>query len=276
MAPAHKVVIRLTDEQRQALQALVRTGTHKAHARIRAQILLKTRQAFEDVFDGRNGESVGNRIGVVVPDRFQCVGQRIQSGGNRHRRRHAEHQVRVDQRHLGPGARQVQGIFLLLRGIPQSRPRGHFASGAGGGGRGDQGLAARRGERFATGQQFQQFFQGGQGNNWQTQKFNRRNELQQWVVGFHGGPQPFSNEWYENHPQAWHVHRDNDAWEIATAAGVLGWLGWQATRPYNNTVYVYDPVPVQTVVVNGQVVVDGPKMNAIPAGRVLTPKAACV
>ena len=103
-----------------------------------------------------------------------------------------------------------------------------------------------------NGQQFQQFFQGGQGNNWQTQKFNRRNELQKWVVGFHGGPQPFSNEWYENHPQAWHVHHNNDAWEIATAAGVLGWLGWQATRPYNNTVYVYDPVPVQTVVVNGQ------------------------
>jgi transposase len=35
------VVIRLTDEQRQTLQALVRTGAHKAHARTRAQILLR-------------------------------------------------------------------------------------------------------------------------------------------------------------------------------------------------------------------------------------------
>jgi transposase len=34
-------VIRLTDEQRQVLQALVRTGTHKAHARRRAAILLR-------------------------------------------------------------------------------------------------------------------------------------------------------------------------------------------------------------------------------------------
>jgi hypothetical protein len=41
MTPAHKVVIRLTDEQRQTLQALVRTGTHQAHARTRAQILLR-------------------------------------------------------------------------------------------------------------------------------------------------------------------------------------------------------------------------------------------
>ena len=37
MTPACKVVIRLTDEQRLALQALVRTGTQKVHA----QILLK-------------------------------------------------------------------------------------------------------------------------------------------------------------------------------------------------------------------------------------------
>ena len=106
------------------------------------------------------------------------------------------------------------------------------------------------------GQQFQQFIQGGQngqGNNWQTQKFSRHNDLQNWVIGFNGGPRPFSNDWYNNHPQAWkHQHHDDDAWQIATAAGVVGWLGWQANRPYNNTVYVYDPVPVQTVIVGGQ------------------------
>ena len=111
-----------------------------------------------------------------------------------------------------------------------------------------------------NGQQFQQFFQngqGGQGNNWQTQKFSRHNELQKWVVGFNGGPQPFSDDWYNNHPQAWQIknknkNKNNQAWQIATAAGVFGWLGWQANHPYNNTVYVYDPVPVQTVIVGGQ------------------------
>jgi hypothetical protein len=105
----------------------------------------------------------------------------------------------------------------------------------------------------------QQFIGGdhGHGHNWHSQKFNRRNELQQWVVGFHGGPRPFSNEWYHNHPDAWH-HHHHDNWETATAVGVLGWLGWQAIRPLDNTVYVYDPVPVETVVVDGQpsVVVD--------------------
>jgi hypothetical protein len=100
-------------------------------------------------------------------------------------------------------------------------------------------------------QQFLQNGQNKQGNNWQWQKYNKHNDLQKWVVGFNGGPKPFSNDWYKNHPQALHFH-NNDNWEVATAIGVLGWLGWQSARPYNNTVYIYDPVPVQTVIVNGQ------------------------
>lgn len=104
-------------------------------------------------------------------------------------------------------------------------------------------------------QPFQQFIPGGQngqGQNWQHQKYNKHNDLQRWVVGFNGGPKPFSNDWYKHHPNAWHWH-NNDNWEVATAAGVVGWLGWQTARPYNtNTVYIYDPVPVQTVIVNGQ------------------------
>ncbi len=101
-------------------------------------------------------------------------------------------------------------------------------------------------------QQFIQGGQGGQGQNWQSQKYKNQNELQKWVVGFNGGPRPFSNDWYKNHPNAWHYNNNSDNWQVATAAGVIGWLGWQANRPYNNTVYIYDPVPVQTVIVNGQ------------------------
>src|SRR5262249_30629334 len=60
MTPASKVVIRLTDEQRQALQALVRTGTHKAHARTRAQILLKADADGPDAWpDERVAEASG-------------------------------------------------------------------------------------------------------------------------------------------------------------------------------------------------------------------------
>jgi transposase len=41
MAPASKVVVRLTADQRHALEALVHTGAHPAHAVRRARILLK-------------------------------------------------------------------------------------------------------------------------------------------------------------------------------------------------------------------------------------------
>ena len=41
MPPAHKVVVRLTDVQRDALAGLLRTGTRPAAMRRRAQILLK-------------------------------------------------------------------------------------------------------------------------------------------------------------------------------------------------------------------------------------------
>jgi hypothetical protein len=61
MAPPHKVVIRLSEEQRQALQALIRTGTHKAHARTRAQILLK---ADADGPDAWPDERVAEALGV--------------------------------------------------------------------------------------------------------------------------------------------------------------------------------------------------------------------
>ena len=60
MTPASKVVIRLTDQERLALRALVRTGTHKAHARTRAQILLRTDANGPDAWpDERVAEAVG-------------------------------------------------------------------------------------------------------------------------------------------------------------------------------------------------------------------------
>ena len=41
MVPPHKVVIRLTSEQRQSLEKLVHSGKHSAHTTRRARILLK-------------------------------------------------------------------------------------------------------------------------------------------------------------------------------------------------------------------------------------------
>jgi hypothetical protein len=79
------------------------------------------------------------------------------------------------------------------------------------------------------------------------------------VLGFNGGPRPFSNDWYRHHPHAWHHHHhDDDFWEFATAASVLGWLGWQNHPHHHHTTIVYDPVPVEAYVVDGQssVIVD--------------------
>jgi hypothetical protein len=65
-----------------------------------------------------------------------------------------------------------------------------------------------------------------------------------WIIEF-GGATPFSAPWYDDHPNAWRHHHhhhhdhDDDAWKIATAAGVLGWLGWGGTVQ-GGPVVVYD------------------------------------
>jgi transposase len=61
MTPASKLVIRLTDDQRRTLQKLVRTGSHKAHARTRAQILLHADAAGPDLWPD---EQIAQAVGV--------------------------------------------------------------------------------------------------------------------------------------------------------------------------------------------------------------------
>lgn len=58
-APAHKVVIRLTAEQRAILDKLVHTGTHAAATRRRAHILLK---ADADGPDGWSDERIAGAL----------------------------------------------------------------------------------------------------------------------------------------------------------------------------------------------------------------------
>ena len=59
MAPAGKVVVRLTADQRDALDRLVRTGTHPAAMRRRAGILLK---ADADGPDGWTDEAIADHL----------------------------------------------------------------------------------------------------------------------------------------------------------------------------------------------------------------------
>ena len=49
------------------------------------------------------------------------------------------------------------------------------------------------------------------------------------------GSQPFTAQWYADHPNAWqYTHPHADAWAAATATGVAAWLGWNA---YGNSGY---------------------------------------
>ena len=59
MAPASKVVVRLTDDQRAALGRLLRTGSHPAAMRRRAAILLK---ADADGPDGWTDEEIADHL----------------------------------------------------------------------------------------------------------------------------------------------------------------------------------------------------------------------
>ena len=60
-APASKIEVRLSADQRAALERLVRTGTHPAHARRRAGILLK---ADADGPDGWTDERIAEALGT--------------------------------------------------------------------------------------------------------------------------------------------------------------------------------------------------------------------
>jgi transposase len=77
MPPANKVEVRLTPEQRAALEQLVHTGTHPAHATRRARILLKADAAGPDAWpDERIAQALDlNRMTVSrVRSQFAAEG----------------------------------------------------------------------------------------------------------------------------------------------------------------------------------------------------------
>ena len=115
MTPACKVVIRLTDEQRQALQALVRTGTHKAHARTRAQILLKADADGPDAWpDERVAEALGVCRMTVSRVRQQFAAEGLDA--TLHKKRAANRQYRKLD-----GQQEARLIALACSPAPQGR-----------------------------------------------------------------------------------------------------------------------------------------------------------
>ena len=113
MTPAHKVVIRLTDEQRLALQALVRTGTQKAHA----QILLKADADGPDAWpDERVAEALGVRRMTVARVRRQFAAEGLDA--TLHKKRAAGRQYRKLD-----GKQEAQLIVLTCSPPPEGQAR---------------------------------------------------------------------------------------------------------------------------------------------------------
>jgi hypothetical protein len=103
-------------------------------------------------------------------------------------------------------------------------------------------------------------------SKWQDQNDKNHKDVHNWVQKF-GGPEPFSKQWYKDHPKAWHHehHDHDDAWKVVTAAGVIGFLGWEMTHP--RTVVVYEPVPYDTLFVSRPgVVIDVTQGDWMPLG----------
>jgi hypothetical protein len=112
-------------------------------------------------------------------------------------------------------------------------------------------------------------FQGAQNKpDWIDKSHHDHKDMKNFVVKF-GGPEPFSKKWYNDHPKAWHYdhHDHNDAWKYATAASLVGFLGWEAYHPHN-TVVVYQPVPYDTLFVSRPgVIIDPSRGEWMPLGQ---------
>jgi len=101
--------------------------------------------------------------------------------------------------------------------------------------------------------------------DWMSKNSKNKKEIQNFAVKV-GGSEPFSSKWYKDHPHAWHHHHDNDTWKVVTAAGVVGFLGWELYHP-RNTVVVYQPVPYDTLFVSRPgVIIDPSRGEWMPLG----------
>jgi transposase len=116
-APASKVEVRLSADQRAALGRIVRTGTHPAHARRRAAILLRADADGPDGWtDDRIAEALGiNRMTVSrVRARFAAEGL----GGTLHKKKAKDRQYRKLD-----GAQEARLVALTCSCPPEGHAR---------------------------------------------------------------------------------------------------------------------------------------------------------
>lgn len=117
MVPASKVVVTLTDEQRQALRQLVHNGTHPAAMRRRAQILLKSDA---DGLDAWTDEEIAEHLETSRMT-VQRVRQQFAAEGldaTLHRKKPAGRQYRKLD-----GKQEAQLIALACSAAPSGQAR---------------------------------------------------------------------------------------------------------------------------------------------------------
>ena len=116
-APASKVEVRLSAEQRAALERLVRTGTHPAHARRRASVLLRADADGPDRWpDERIAEALGISRNTVWRARAQFAAEGLDA--TLHKKKAKDRQYRKLD-----GAQEARLVALTCSDPPQGQAR---------------------------------------------------------------------------------------------------------------------------------------------------------
>lgn len=117
MVPRHKVVVRLTAEQRRALRRIVNAGVHPAAMRRRAHILLKADAEGSDAWpDERIAEALDTTRMTVMRVRQQFASDGLDA--TLHRRRPTGRQYRKLD-----GKQEAQLVALACSPAPEGRAR---------------------------------------------------------------------------------------------------------------------------------------------------------
>jgi hypothetical protein len=160
------------------------------------------------------------------------------------------------------GGRRSQSGNQGIEQFQQFFPGGQGGQGQGGQGQGNQGPSGSNQFRRSNqqgqfqGQQLQnQLFQNWQQGNqnglkiggWSAGKWQGSHNVEKWTQAFGGNQQPFSSQWYQDHPKAWkYDNNKSSVWIGGTLPGVYSWLGWgnvpqQYRAYYGNNVQQFDP-----------------------------------
>jgi transposase len=117
MSPASKAEVRLTEDQRAALEQLVHTGTHPAHATRRARILLKADAAGPDAWpDERIAQALDINRMTVSRTRAQFAAEGLDA--TLHKKKARDRQYRKLD-----GAQEARLIALACSQPPEGQAR---------------------------------------------------------------------------------------------------------------------------------------------------------